>query len=103
MLPTKTGRHDNNIAEILLKVVLKHQKSNQSRMLKGTFKVNYNLINKIILIYIIIHFIYFRYYIWYTSEANPDFSIGLRFRLKMCPKGPLTRSIYDFHNLRIYG
>jgi hypothetical protein len=59
MLPTKTGRHDNNIAEIVLKVVLKHQKSNQSRMLKGTFKVNNNLINKVILIYIIIHFIYF--------------------------------------------
>jgi hypothetical protein len=27
---TKTGRHDIHVAEILLKVVLKHQKSNQN-------------------------------------------------------------------------
>ena len=31
---TKTGRHD--IAEILLKVALKHQKSNQTKVKKGT-------------------------------------------------------------------
>jgi hypothetical protein len=31
---TKTGRHD--IAEILLKVVLKHQKSNQIKMVRIT-------------------------------------------------------------------
>jgi hypothetical protein len=35
MLPTKTGRHDNNIAEIVLKVVLKHQKSNQDLNVSG--------------------------------------------------------------------
>jgi hypothetical protein len=28
---TKTGRHDIHVAEILLKVALKHQKSNQSQ------------------------------------------------------------------------
>jgi hypothetical protein len=32
LLPTKTGRHD--IAEILLKVALKHQKSNQIQIKK---------------------------------------------------------------------
>jgi hypothetical protein len=31
---TKTGRHD--IAEILLKVALKHQKSNQIKIFTGT-------------------------------------------------------------------
>jgi hypothetical protein len=34
---TKTARHD--IAEILLKVALKHQKSNQNHCKKKTFKI----------------------------------------------------------------
>jgi hypothetical protein len=34
---TKTGSHD--IAEILLKVALKHQKSNQNHMVLGQFSV----------------------------------------------------------------
>jgi hypothetical protein len=33
LLPPKTGRHD--IAEILLKVALKHQKSNQNQIKKN--------------------------------------------------------------------
>jgi hypothetical protein len=36
---TKTGRHD--IAEILLKVALKHQKSNQIKSYKWSFVVNF--------------------------------------------------------------
>jgi hypothetical protein len=35
---TKTGRHDiQNVAEILLKVALKHQKSNKKTLYKGPY------------------------------------------------------------------